>query len=176
MNMRTKVRFCLGLLLVALIAVATNAVSATETAVLQFAHIAHLDTWVEADLLCDGNSLGAHTIQNQGLQWIEYEYEYDVSGCADVTVQFTGVVTQGLGTKIDDVSLSVNGGANELVNGDFANGLDGWDNPDIGTDGVTGGWQWARRPKADAKLDIFGAGANAEPGEPYRLAQTVALP
>lgn len=154
-------------------ALVVQSATAAKTAVLTFERQSHHSPQLDTELLCDGESLGVYTLSGDGTAPTPYSLAFSFSDCEALTVQFTGTVWSGLGQKIDNVALSVDGGANLLINGDFADGLNGWDNPDIGTDGINGGWQWAVSPKEDAKLDISGSGSNAAAGEPYRLLQVV---
>jgi hypothetical protein len=165
----------LFLLGVALLLVGEPVVAEPVTVVVEFDRIAHLTPDLDVSLICDdGEVVGSYSIPPAPLSWIHHMLGFEAMNCLMFVLAFDGVVYGGLGQKIDNVSLSVDG-VEVLVNGDFSNGIEGWDNLDIGVDGVSGGWYWSVPPKEEAKLDGEGSGANAVWGIQYRLSQTVQL-
>lgn len=163
--------------LLLMLAGGATAVFAQNTVNVTFWRQAHHTPYLAVTLLCDGVNEGTRIAQNnQSLHPQTHSFDWTVGSCDELTLVFTGVVYSGLGQKIDDVSLTVNGGSNLIVNGTFDTGLQSWENPDIGTDGQNGGWTWAKGRKQQAKLDGEGAGSNAVWGESYRLRQTVSTP
>lgn len=152
-------------------AVSPSGVKAAQNATVSFDRIAHQMPYLEVRLYGDGELLATREIAPQPLAWIYNEFDFELSGDYGVyTLEFAGRVYSGLGQKLDNVSLTIDG-CEILTNGNFDNAFSGWDNPDIGIDGVNGGWYWAVPPKMEAKLDGAGSGANAAWGVEYRLSQ-----
>lgn len=157
----------LGVILVSLMFV-NSAVKADDSFYLEFQRIGHLDSKLEVHLVCDETDILLDTIQNTPLGWFTYSYNGSFSGsCEALTVKFVGTIySSDLGQKLDYIVLTKNGSGNLLTNPNFDDGLVGWYNEN-------NGWYWAVPPKEQAKLDAYGAGANATRGIPYELSQTV---